>query len=432
MKETDRLVLVPFAPRDLLALADDPARFAETFGRPAADGLRAFVVSDDASPEWRAGLRAADEADPWVHGFAVVDRESDTAVGVLGYKGPPDRDGVVEVAYAVVPAVEGRGYATEALEAGVEIAFAHPAVRTVRAHTLPEPNASTRVLTKAGFRHLGAIDDPDDGPVWRWEREGASADEIAAAEAYESLFVPALFGEWAPRIADAAAIRPGARVLDVACGTGVLAREAAARVGPSGRVVGVDPGRGMLAVGLRLAPAIEWVCGTAESLPFEDGSFDTVASQFGLMVFADPVAGLRQMRRVLADGGRLVTAVWSGADAMPAYAAEIELLERLAGRAAADALRVPFSLGERERLLGIFAAAGMPDVEVTTLRGTGRFAGPRAMVEADLRGWLPVLGVSVPEATIARILDEAERVLSPHVAGDGSFETSVELATVAA
>lgn|SRR5215216_3300463 len=88
-----------------------------------------------------------------------------------------------------------------------------------------------------------------------------------AAEVYESCFVPAIFGAWASRVADAAGIRPGNRVLDVGCGTGVLVREAVRRVGREGQVVGLDLNEGMLAVAARTEPKIEWRQGDAASLP---------------------------------------------------------------------------------------------------------------------------------------------------------------------
>jgi ubiquinone/menaquinone biosynthesis C-methylase UbiE len=87
-------------------------------------------------------------------------------------------------------------------------------------------------------------------------------------------------------------------VLDVACGTGILASEASARVGPNGYVAGVDPNPGMLAVAARIAPSIEWRKGTAELLPYPDQSFDAVVSQFGLMFFIDRHQALREMLRV--------------------------------------------------------------------------------------------------------------------------------------
>ncbi|HMP84689.1 MAG TPA: GNAT family N-acetyltransferase [Verrucomicrobiota bacterium] len=122
------------------------------------------------SAAWLALLDGSSPADPWIHGFTVVHRDTGDTVGRCGFKGPPDGDGVVEIAYAVNPEHEGKGYATEAAGALVSHAFSHGQVRVVRAHTLPEWNASTRVLTKCGFRRVGEVVDPEDGLVWRWER----------------------------------------------------------------------------------------------------------------------------------------------------------------------------------------------------------------------------------------------------------------------
>jgi ubiquinone/menaquinone biosynthesis C-methylase UbiE len=107
--------------------------------------------------------------------------------------------------------------------------------------------------------------------------------KIEAAEAYEELFIPALFGEWAPRVADAAGVGDGERVLDVGCGTGILAREAALRVGQDGMVAGVDPNPGMLTVAQRLAPTVEWREGMGEWLPFQGASLDISVGKYGRM-----------------------------------------------------------------------------------------------------------------------------------------------------
>ena len=252
---------------------------------------------------------------------------------------------------------------------------------------------------------------------------------IDAANAYETLFVPALFRQWAARVADAAAIRDGQRVLDVACGTGVLAREAASRVRVAGQVVGLDPNPGMLAVAARLAPGVEWREGAAESLPFADASFDAVVSQFGLMFFQDRRRALQEMRRVLVPGGRLVLAVWNSLDEIPAYASLVAVLEETAGRQAADALRAPFVLGDRERLATLASAAGMAAATIQTLQGVAEFPGIRTMVEADLRGWLPVMGVILPDDHIEAILRRAERALAAYETPDRrmSFPISAHL-----
>ena len=256
--------------------------------------------------------------------------------------------------------------------------------------------------------------------------------DVDAATSYQELLVPALMQAWAPRVADAAGIGPGDRVLDVACGTGVLTREAADRTGPSGAVTGLDLSPEMLAVAARLSPELRWQQGSADALPFPDRSFDAVVSQFGLMFFPDPVAGLREMMRVLVPGGRLAVAAWGSLDVTPAYAAEVELLERLAGRAAADAMRAPFALGYPERMAELCAAAGITGARVAMQPGRGRFPSIRTMVEVDVRDWLRIVGITLDEDLIETVLRESETALRPFVTIDESgvgFDSPAVLAT---
>ena len=240
----------------------------------------------------------------------------------------------------------------------------------------------------------------------------------SAAEAYEAFFVPALFAEWPPRVANAACIQPGQRVLDVACGTGVLARTVAEWVGATGSVIGLDLNEGMLAVARRRAPAIEWRQGQAEALPYGDGRFDAVVSQFGLMFFTDRVAALREMRRVVRPGGRLAVAVWDALDRSPGYAAMADLLRRLFGDEVAGALHAPFALGDRDLLRALFAEAGMSDATIATEMGTARFPSIASWVHTDIKGW--TLAETLDDAQFALLLSEAERDLQPFVAADGS------------
>lgn len=123
----------------------------------------------EVSPDWLARVKSSTSADPWTHGFAVVQRGSGTVVGMCAYKGPPGPDGAVEIAYGINPEYQGRGYATEVARALVGFAFGSGRVALVCAHTRPEENASTHVLTKCGFEFIGEVMDPEDGLVWRWE-----------------------------------------------------------------------------------------------------------------------------------------------------------------------------------------------------------------------------------------------------------------------
>lgn len=240
------------------------------------------------------------------------------------------------------------------------------------------------------------------------------------AEVYDEMFVPALFRQWGAVVADAARIGAGDRVLDVACGTGVLALAALDRVGPRGSVAGLDPNADMLAVARRKSPRIEWRDGRAESIPFPDGHFDAVVSQFGFMFFDDRPAALREMMRVLRPGGRVAVAVCDALDRSPGYAALADLLQRLFGERIADAFRAPFVLGDAERMLSICAAAGVADAQVARHGGSVRFASIEALISTE-RACVWTLGGMLDETQFATLLEEAERALKPFVGSDGKI-----------
>ena len=240
----------------------------------------------------------------------------------------------------------------------------------------------------------------------------------AAAQVYETFFLPALFQQWPSRVAEAARIEASDRVLDVACGTGVLARSLATRVGAQGSVTGLDLNDGMLEVARLKAPQIAWRQGRAEQLPFDNERFDAVVSQFGLMFFADRRAALQEMMRVLRPGGRLAVAVWDALDNSPGYAAMTRLLQRLFGNAVADALRAPFALGDTHLLRRTFMEAGISNVDIATHAGTARFPSIRSWVQTDVKGW--TLADRLDDTQFALLLAEAERALQPYAANDGT------------
>jgi ubiquinone/menaquinone biosynthesis C-methylase UbiE len=239
------------------------------------------------------------------------------------------------------------------------------------------------------------------------------------AEVYDDFFVPALFQQWGKVVADAAGTGPGERVLDVACGTGVLACAAHERVGAGGAVVGLDPNEQMLAVARRKSTGVEWKSGRAESLPFPDASFDRVVSQFGFMFFEDRPAALREMMRVLRPGGRLALAVCDALDHSPGYAVLAELLHRLFGHQVADAFRAPFALGDSEQLLSLCAAAGIHDAKVARSDGTVRFKSIESLVSTE-RACVWTLGGLLDDGQFDRLLKESNESLLPFTAPDGT------------
>jgi ubiquinone/menaquinone biosynthesis C-methylase UbiE len=251
----------------------------------------------------------------------------------------------------------------------------------------------------------------------------------SAADIYEEFFVPALFEEWAPRVAKAAQLSPGQKVLDVACGTGVLAREALRSVSPGGAVTGLDRNDVMLTVARRVAPRIDWQFGRAESLPFADGSFDAVVSQFGLMFFEDRAGALKEMWRVLKPGGRLAVAVWGALDSSPGYADMAALVKRLFGDKIADELRAPYVLGDPKALGALFEAAGIPKVKIQTQPGNARFLSLESWVHTDVKGW--TLADLIDDRQYQTLQAEAARDLKKHVKGDGtvSFAAPAHIAT---
>jgi ubiquinone/menaquinone biosynthesis C-methylase UbiE len=243
------------------------------------------------------------------------------------------------------------------------------------------------------------------------------------AEAYERLFVPALAASWAEDLLGRTAPQPGERILDVACGTGIVARLAAPRVGPTGVVVGVDPNPGMLGVARASAAAegvgIDWREGRGEALPVDDAAFDLVCCQQGLQFFADRAAGLREMRRVLASDGRVAVSVGQAIEHHPLHAALDEITARHLGTPLFA--RTIFSLGDADQLRGLLEGAGFRSVVVEPLSLTAHFPDPVGFVRLQVLGvaaFAPALaGMATTrrEAAIAAVLAEAQAVVPPYV-----------------
>ncbi len=253
--------------------------------------------------------------------------------------------------------------------------------------------------------------------------------EAGAAKFYEQHFVPALYAQWAPRTVRAAHIKPGDRVLDIATGTGIVARFAENQAAPTGSVVGYDINPGMLTLANSIGPHIEWVVGPAEKLPFEAGSFDAVTCQFGLSYFQDPTAALREMKRVLRKGGRLALTVWDSLDNNPGYRALIQLVEDVCGSKAANMLREPYAFGDLALLKAECSDAGFPIMTVDTIEGMAKFASVREWLEAEIKT-SPVQHLISGEQ-FETLQTKAEKALRPFTTSDGRvlFHAPAHIAT---
>ncbi|MDT8304800.1 MAG: methyltransferase domain-containing protein, partial [Anaerolineae bacterium] len=189
---------------------------------------------------------------------------------------------------------------------------------------------------------------------------------------------------------------------------------------PAGAVTGVDINEGMLAVARQKAPHLTWRPAPAESLPFDDATFDRVVSQFGLMFFVDPPRALAEMMRVLRPGGTLAVAVWDTLEMTPGYAQLATLLDELFGSEAAQSLHAPYVLGDKQTLVSLFAEAAVPDPTIQTMSGTARFPSLEAWMYTDIRGW--TLAGMIDDEGFERLQRAAQERLSHFVRADGSVE----------
>lgn len=201
--------------------------------------------------------------------------------------------------------------------------------------------------------------------------------EGSVAENYQRYFVPAIGAPLAQDLVAIAALRPGERVLDVACGTGVVAHLAARGVGAEGSVAGLDANPGMLAVARSVSPSgvpIEWHEASAEAMPLPDAAFDVVLCQMGLQFVPDKPAALREMWRVLTPGGRLILNV--PGPTPPPFAIMAEALARHVGPQAAGFVDVVFSLHDETDVASLIGGAGFREVAAQSADKTLRLPAP--------------------------------------------------------
>ena len=243
---------------------------------------------------------------------------------------------------------------------------------------------------------------------------------LEVAETYERTFVPSIFAEWAEALVDAAGIDGGKSVLDVACGTGIVARTALDRVGPEGAVTGLDRNQAMLTVAGRVAPEIDWHLGDAAALPFDDQSFDAVTCQMALMFVPDRRQALAEMARVVRAGGVVGVDVPAGLDAQPAYRPFVEIAARHAGPEARSLLGTYWACGDLDALAADAIAAGLDVLDRRTRTGTARFESSDAFVATEVEG-SPLVD-RLDDETYRRIRADVATELASYRTDAGAFE----------
>jgi SAM-dependent methyltransferase len=252
---------------------------------------------------------------------------------------------------------------------------------------------------------------------------------LEAAEAYEEAFVPAFFSQWAPVLCDAAGVTAGQTVLDVACGTGIVARTAADLVGAP-NVVGVDLNEAMLTVARRVRPDIDWRQGDAGALPLPDRAFDAVLCQMALMFFPERATALREMGRVATAGGTVAVLVPSALDVQPAYGPLVDMAARHAGGQARSLLSTYFACGDLDGLRSLFASTGLRVTATRGHSGKARFPSVDALVATEVES--TPLRERISDDVYDRIRRDAHEVLAPFTAADGTLEAPFECHVVTA
>ncbi|MGH8635175.1 MAG: class I SAM-dependent methyltransferase [Burkholderiales bacterium] len=243
-----------------------------------------------------------------------------------------------------------------------------------------------------------------------------------AAELYEQYATRYFMGPWAPELVELAALRRGERVLDLACGTGLLARLAAPEVGPAGQVTGLDFNSGMLAVARTLpspsGASITWVEGSASAMDIPDASFDVILCQQGLQFFPDKPKALREMRRVLAPGGRVLLSVWKAAG--PYNIAVGEALERHVGTETATKYRASRIVPDARELDRLLLETGFRAVEVRPSSKVIRLPSIEKFVLGHLSSSPVAAAVAaLKEEGRAIMAQQVKSALQPYAEGDG-------------
>lgn len=252
----------------------------------------------------------------------------------------------------------------------------------------------------------------------RWQLVGAGP------ESYEQYQVPLIVGPLARIFLAHMPIEPGQRLLDVACGTGVIAREAAYMVGTKGSITGIDLNEGMLDIARMHAPdsstTLQWHKADAENLPFPDANFDVALCQQGLQFFPDKLVALQEMYRVLEPGGLVGICVWRSIEHSPCHHELARACSHYISDRAAEQIEAPFTFGDADALFELMSEVGFADTEMWSAVETIRMPPPEKSVP-DLLAGTPAASVflELDDASRNALIDDVSAALEPYRTEDG-------------
>lgn len=244
------------------------------------------------------------------------------------------------------------------------------------------------------------------------------------AESYERFQVPIIIGPLTRIFLAHVPIEPGQRLLDVACGTGIIAREAAYMVGTKGSITGVDLNADMLDIARMQTPnsstTLQWHKGDAEDLPFPDASFDVALCQQGLQFFPNKLIALKEMYRVLETGGLVGICAWQGIGHSPCHLEIAKALRHHVSNRAAEQIEAQFAFGDANALFELMSEAGFVDTEMWSAVETIRMQSPEISIP-DLLAGTPAASMFLELDDISRkaLIDDISAALEPYRTEDG-------------
>jgi len=254
--------------------------------------------------------------------------------------------------------------------------------------------------------------------------------EISGARFYEDNFVPALFKNWAKRIVKELNLKESDHLLDIACGTGIVARTAKGSITNKIKITGCDMNEGMLKVAEEIDSEINWVKANAENLPFNDDSFEKISCQFGFMFFGNQVEALSEMERVKRKNGKIIIGIWDSIEANEGYFDLLQIIENIGGQNLGSILRSPFNLGDKNEIDKIIKLSKISNYKIETIKEQVEFPSIEHWIDCDVKA--SPIAEKISGLQYSELRKEAKTKLSKYVADDQKvrFNMSAHIVTI--